>query len=148
MAGKGFVGLSLDIDQAKEIQRIFKIAGVDCLTPSKFHVTVMYDEDEPEIDVLPNDKKYSATITGVERLGKVGSKYEAIALILESFDISQRHKELKNAGFKHKFPDFKCHMSVLYQPSDTDLDLIELIYKLGVLPEELTFGNEHLGNTK
>lgn len=148
MAGKGFIGLSLDIDQAKEIQKIFKIAGIDCLTPSKFHVTVMYDEAEPEIGILPNDKKYNATIIGVEQLGNVGSKYEAIALILESSEISQRHKELKNAGFKHKYPDFKCHMSILYQPSDTDLILVELLYKLGVLPEELTFGNEHLGNTK
>lgn len=147
MAGKGFVGLSLDIDQAKEIKKIFKIAGVDCLTPSKFHVTVMYDEDDPEIDLLANDSTYKATITGVERLGKPGGEWEAIALILKSPEIEKRHNELKNAGFNHKYPSFKCHMSIVYKPKDTDEDLINLIFKLGVLPEELIFGKEHLDTT-
>ncbi len=143
MAGKGFVGLSLDIDQAKEIQKIFKIAGVDCLTPSKFHVTVIYDEDDPEIELLKNDSTYTATVTGVERLGKPGGKWEAIALILKSPGIEKRHKELRNAGFNHKYPEFKCHMSIVYQPKDTDEDLIKLILDLGVLPDELIFGKEH-----
>lgn len=147
MAGKGFVGLSLDKEQGKEIQKIFKLAGIDCLTPSKFHVTVMYDESEPDIKILSNDKKYKAKITGVERLGKPGSEWEAIALILESPEIEKRHKELQNAGFKHKHPSFKCHMSIVYKPQNTDEDLINLIYKLGVLPEELIFGDEHLGTT-
>ena len=147
MAGKGFVGLSLDREQGKEIQKIFKIAGVECLTPSKFHVTVVYDEEDPEINLLPNDKTYKATITGVERLGKPGGEWEAIALILHSPEIEKRHKELLNAGFKHKYPDFKCHMSIVYKPKDTDEDLIELIYKLGVLPEELIFGDEHNSTT-
>lgn len=148
MAGKGFVGLSLDPEQGKELQRIFKIAGIDCLTPSKFHVTVIYDESNPEIELLENTKEYTAKITGVERLGKVGSEYEAIALLLDSSSIHGRFKELQNAGFKHKFPDFKCHMSVLYKPNDTDLDLVQLIYNLGVLPEELKFSGERVGKTK
>lgn len=147
MAGKGFVALSLDREQGKEISKIFKMAGIDCLTPAKYHVTVMYDEADPEIDLLPNDKTYSAKIVGVERLGKPGGEWEAIALILESPEIEQRHKELKNAGFNHKHPSFKCHMSIVYKPKDTDEDLVELIFKLGVLPEELKFGNEHLGTT-
>ncbi|AMM43683.1 RNA ligase [Pectobacterium phage vB_PcaM_CBB] len=147
MAGKGFVGLSLDKDQGKEIQKIFKLAGIDCLTPSKFHVTVMYDESEPEIELLSNDKTYKAKITGVERLGKPGGEWEAIALLLDSPEIEKRHKELQNAGFKHKHPSFKCHMSIVYKPKDTDEDLINLIYNLGVLPEELIFGDEHLGKT-
>lgn len=148
MEGKGFVALKLDAAQGKEINKIFKTAGLKCLTPSKFHVTVMYDESEPEIELLKNTKSYEATITGVERLGKKGSKYEAIALILKSPEITKRHKELKNAGFKHKFPDIKVHMSVLYQPGETDQDIVELILKLGVLPKTLKFGHEYMGNTK
>lgn len=148
MAGKGFVSLSLDSEQGKEIEKNFKLAGIKCLTPSKFHVTVIYDKEDPEIDLLSNEKTYNAKIVGVERLGEKGSKWEAIALILESPEIEKRHTELKNAGFKHSYPTFKCHMSVVYQPNDTDEDLIELIFKLGVLPEELIFGNERLGTTK
>lgn len=148
MAGKGFVALKLDAAQGKEISKIFKTAGLKCLTPSKFHVTVMYDESNPDIELLNNTKTYTATITGVERLGKKGSKYEAIALILKSPEIVKRHKELKNAGFNHKYPDIKVHMSILYQPEETDQDIIELIHKLEVLPKTLKFGHEYMGNTK
>lgn len=144
MTGKGYVGLTLDSEQAKEIAKIFKIAGVECLTPSEFHVTVMQDESNPEIKLLSNDEKYTAKVTGVERLGKAGSDWEAIVLLLESPSIEKRHKELTNAGFNHKFDTLKCHMSIVYKPKDTDLDLITLVYNLGVLPEELTFGNEEL----
>ena len=148
MAGKGFVALKLDAAQGKEINKIFKTAGIKCLTPSKFHVTDMYDESEPEIDLLKNTKRYEAKIVGVERLGKKGAKYEANALILKSPEIEKRHKELKNAGFKHKYPDLKVHMSIVYQPKDTDQDIVELIHKLGVLPKTLKFGQEYMGNTK
>lgn len=148
MAGKGFVALKLDAAQGKEINKIFKTAGIKCLTPGDLHVTVMYDETDPEIDLLKNTKTYEAKIEGVERLGKKGSKYEAVALILKSPEIVKRHKELKNAGFKHKYPDIKVHMSIVYQPNDTDLDIIELVHKLGVLPETLKFGKEYMGKTK
>lgn len=144
MPGKGYVGLDLDMDQAREINKLFKIAGVDCLTPSEFHVTVMQDESNPDIDLLTNDKKYTAKVVGVERLGKPGGDWEAIVLILDSPEIQQRYKELCNAGFNHKFDDLKCHMSIVYKPKDTDEDLINLVFNLGVLPEELTFGNERL----
>ena len=148
MAGKGFVALKLDASQGREIQKIFKTAGIKCLTPSEFHVTVIYDESDPEIDLLSNTKTYEAKITGIERLGKKGSKYEAIALILKSPQIDKRHKELKNAGFKHKYPDFKCHMSIVYQPSSTDEDILKLVHDLGVLPKTLKFGKEYMGKTK
>src|SRR6478609_931204 len=118
MAGNGFVALKLDATQGKEINKIFKTAGLKCLTPSKYHVTVMYDESDPEIELLKNSKSYTATITGVERLGKKGAKYEAIALILKSPEIEKRHKELKNAGFKHKYPDIKVHMSIFRYDED------------------------------
>lgn len=148
MAGKGFVALKLDAAQGREIQKIFKTAGIKSLTPSEFHVTVIYDESDPEIDLLNNTKTYEAKITGVERLGKKGSKWEAIALILKSPEIDKRNKELKNAGFKDKYPSFKCHMSIVYQPKNTDEDIINLVYKLGVLPETLKFSKEFTGKTK
>lgn len=145
MSGKGFVALKLDAAQGNEIQKIFKKAGIKSLTTSEMHVTVIYDESDPEIDLLKNTKVYEAKIVGVERLGKKG---EAIALILKSPQIEKRHKELKNAGFKHKHPTFKCHMSVIYQPKSTDEDIIRLVNDLGVLPKTLKFGKEYMGKTK
>ena len=145
MAGKGFHALKLDSEQAKEISKLFKKAGIETIKPSKLHVTIMYDESDPDIKLLPNDKTYTAKITGVERLGKKGSEWEAIAFTLKSPEIEKRHKELLNAGYDHKHDSFLCHMSVVYGPNDTDQDIIELVHKLGVLPEELTFGNEFSG---
>lgn len=144
MAGKGFVKLNLDKEDAKVLHELFKTANIKCLPESKFHVTVMYDESNPEISILPSTKNYTAKITGVERLGEKGSKWEAIALILESPEIEKRFEELKNAGFKHSYSTFKCHMSVLYGPEEIDFDLVELIFKLKVLPEVLHFGNEQI----
>lgn len=142
MTGKGYVSLSLDKSQGKDIYKIFKTAGLDSIKASDFHITLMYDESNPEIEVLKNTKIYSAKISGVERLGKKGSKWEAIALTLTSPEIEKRHKELKNAGFKHSYPEYKCHMSIIYKPASTDEDIINLIHKLNVLPKVLKFGDE------
>lgn len=149
MKGKGYAAVSLDPVQAQGINKIFKLAGIKTLPASKYHVTICYDEDDPVINVPDkSNKHYTAKIVGVERLGKPGSKWEAIALILESESLTKRNKELLDLGFKSKYKKYKCHMSIVYQPTSTDFDLIELIYKLDVLPKTLKFSNEHWGRTK
>lgn len=148
MAGKGFYALKLDLEQGKEISEILKKAGITSILPSKLHVTIMYDESNPDINLLQNDSTYKAKITGVERLGTKGSEWEAIALTLKSPEIEKRHKDLKNVGYKHSYDEFICHMSLVYKPSETDLDVIELIHKLEVLPDELIFGNEFSDKVK
>lgn len=149
MKGKGYAAVSLDKEQAEGINKIFKLAGVKSLAPSKYHVTICYDEDDPVINVPDKStKKYTAKIVGVERLGKPGSKWEAIVLVLESESLTKRHNELKDLGFKSKYKDYLCHMSIVYEPNDTDLDMVTLINNLGVLPKVLKFSDEHWGTTK
>lgn len=136
MAGKGYCSLKLDTAQAKELHKMLKVAGIECLKPSDLHCTLMYDEDDPNIKLLKNSQIHNAKVTGVELLG------DAVALSLESPSIQKRHKELKNAGYKHSYPNLKVHMSINYNPQSTDKDLLALLIKLKGIPKVLKFGNE------
>lgn len=143
--GKGYISVKLQADDAKKISDVLKLANVSAepIIASKMHVTVMYDVSNPDIDVLHDkDKVFKAKVLGVERLGEKGSKWEAVALVLESTDLEKRHNFLKSAGFKHSYPKFKCHMSLLYKPAEGDFDKIDLIYKLDGFPKELAFDSE------
>lgn len=136
MQGKGYFSVKMNLKDAKEIYDLLQKAGLDPIKPEKMHCTLMYDESNPEIRTLKNDKKYKAKITGVEVLG------DAVVLNLDSPELEKRHQELKNAGYKHSFDGFECHSSVLYDVTDTNFDLVKLVFDLGVLPEEVTFYNE------
>lgn len=142
MAGKGYCSLKLDTAQAKEIHKIMKVAGIECLAPSELHCTLMYDESDPNIKILKNSSTYNATVKGVKMLG------DAIAIVMDSPGIKKRHKELKNAGYKHSFPELLIHMSLNYDPKDTDKDLLELLIKLKGIPKVLKFGNEKFSPLK
>lgn len=136
MAGKGYGSLKLDAAQAREIHKMLKIAGIECLDPKDLHCTIMYDESNPNIKLLKNTKTYNATVKSVGMLG------DAIVLHFDSPGLHQRHKELKNAGFNDTYPVYKPHMSINYKPKDTDKDLLELLVKLKGIPKVLKFGNE------
>lgn len=136
MAGKGYCSLTLDKSQAKEIVKVMKMAGMECLPASDLHCTLMYDVRDPDIKLLKNDKVYRATVKSVGVLG------DAIVLHLDSPSIQQRHKELKNAGYKHSYPSLKVHMSINYNPKSGDEDLLKLLVQLKGIPSVLKFGNE------
>lgn len=134
MAG-GYVSVQLDKSQQKEIQQLLGKADLDSI--DDMHCTLMYDESNPDIDYDTKEKEtYTAKVTGIEKLGK------AIVLLLDSPELTKRHKELKKLGFEHSYDDLLCHMSVIYDPESTDLDVVELMYKLEVFPEVLTFTSE------
>lgn len=71
-------------------------------------------------------------------MGKRGSKWEAIALTLSCPELEARHRELKSMGFKHSYSDFKCHMSIVYKPKVSDIDLVNLLFKLGNIRKNYT----------
>lgn len=142
MTGKGYCSLKLDSVQAKEINKIMKVAGIECIPPSEMHCTLMYDESDPNIKILKNTSTYTAKVKGVKLLG------DAIVLELDSPGIEKRHKELKNAGYKHSFPKLLVHMSINYDPKSTDKDLLELLIKLKGIPKVLKFGNEKFSPLK
>lgn len=140
--GKGYASLKIDPQSGRELEKLFKLAGINAMPKSDFHVTLMYDQSNPDIDVKPEQRRYVAHITGVERMGKRGSKWEAIALTLSCPAMEARHRDLKKMGFKHSYDNFKCHMSIAYKPKSTDIDLANLLFKLGNFPDKLYFIDE------
>lgn len=92
----------------------------------EMHVTLVYDERNViEKSNHRKNSEYVARVVGVERMGDRGSKWEALALTLASKDLERRHKELKaKEGFKHSYPEYKAHMSLLYRPTKENVDSI------------------------
>lgn len=67
MAG-GYIAVKLDSAQQKEIKEVLKKAELEPV--DDMHCTLMYDENDPEIDYdTKSSKVYEATVTGVEQLG-------------------------------------------------------------------------------
>ena len=136
MAG-GYIAVKLDSDQQKEIKEILKKAELEPV--DDMHCTLMYDENDPEIDYdTKSSKVYEATVTGVEQLGS------ALVLLLKCPELESRHKVLKELGFEHSYDDLLCHMSLVYEPEDEDdIEIIELLYNVGVFPKVLKFSAEY-----
>ncbi len=137
MAG-GYIAVKLDKDQQKEIKDILKKAEI---TPvDDMHSTLMYDENNPDIDYnTESSKVYEATVTGVDKLGS------AIVLLLKCPELSTRFKVLKELGFNHSYDDLLLHTSLVYdsEDEDSDLEVIELLYNVGVFPKVLKFTSEY-----
>lgn len=144
MSGKGYAQLSIDPLDAKKIEAAVKPFGVKLMPLEKLHVTLMYDKSNPEINpgVKP-DTHYIATVTGVERMGEPGSKWEAVALQLNCPELKGRHLALRARGFSHSYPDFKIHMSLAYGTENVKLiPLIEKLLADGKIPNKIHLGRE------
>lgn len=137
MAG-GYIAVKLDKNQQKEIQEVLKKAEI---TPvDDMHCTLIYDENNPDIDYnTESSKVYEATVTGVDKLGT------AIVLLLKCPELATRFKVLKELGFEHSYDDLLLHTSLVYDSEDekSDLEVIELLYNVGVFPKVLKFTDEY-----
>lgn len=143
VVGKGYSSLSLNSRSVKQINKILNNLNISD-SVDDFHITLMYDTSNPDINIeLDNEKVYNASIIGVKELGKPDSKWFSIALTLYAPDIEKRHRDYIDAGFKHSYPEFIPHLSLKYQPSKEDINIIkdnlDLFKKI-----KLKFSNEHL----
>lgn len=123
-----------------ESQKVIDILNIPGL---ELHTTLMYDKRDPDIIPGINRKTYKASVTGVERLGRVGGKHYALVLLVDSDAIQERFLELKKLGFQHSFPDLKLHVSLHYGDQvDLAYPLVKEAFDKGLLPKEITFGGE------
>jgi hypothetical protein len=141
--GRGYGSLLLDDKSSNKLTRILSDLGIKNII-TKFHVTVIYDESNPKLEVkVTPDKKYKAAISDIKLMGEPGTKWYAIALTLKSPDIEKVHNKYITAGFKHSYPNFQAHLSLKYKPSPKDIRIIKDSFsKLKAL--ELNFSNEKL----
>lgn len=132
----GYFSLSLQKTSSDKLKKLLKDIGVKEYIRD-FHVTIMYDDSNPDIDVNIPNKTYLATIDDIELLGEPGTKWYAVVLSLKSNSIEKRHKNIRNNGFKHSYNKFKCHMSLKYAPTKQDIEAIkdnfDIFKELGIL---------------
>jgi len=141
--GKGYVSLSIAEEDEKRIFSILKKLNIDNYIKD-LHLTLMYDRSNPSVSYTTQDTTYDAKIVDVKLLGEPGTKWYSIALDLDSDELHSRHKDLKELGYKHSYPNYIPHLSLKYLPSDSDINLIkdniDLFRKLG----NIKFHNEKL----
>ncbi|WP_298751841.1 hypothetical protein [uncultured Arcobacter sp.] len=122
----GFVSVSLDIDSANSLYDLLISIGVsNPVEPEEMHATVAYDENNPYIKGCISNNVYKMYEPfNIERMGNVGSKWEAIAVQFTSSSLKFRHNDFVEMGIKSKYPSFIPHLSLVYQPDIEDLNKI------------------------
>lgn len=130
----GYVSVNLDKGiETDLINSLFKL-GLKPIYKYPYHCTLMYDEtecSEPRTDFDPT-KVFKATVQGIEVLG------DAVAFTMTSKDFLDEHSRLKAAGYTHSFPALKVHMSLIYDFTPLEYQLL----KQGIgdwVGKELTF---------
>lgn len=142
--GMGYAKVKIDPVDAKKIEAAVKPFGVKLMPLEKMHVTLMYDKSNPDIDPgVRKDTHYIARVTGVERMGEPGSKWEAVALQLTCPELKGRHLALRARGFKHSYDEVKLHLSLAYGTDNVSkIPVIEKLIKDGKIPEKIHLGRE------
>lgn len=125
--GLGYISQKIMIDDAKRISKILKSIGLKNRYSHKgFHFTLQYDKRNPIIEAneMPRDQHLSARVIGVELLAP-DSPVPALALIFESEDLQKRFNELREMGFIYDFENYLPHITVKYNPNESDLKLLQ-----------------------
>jgi len=145
MSNHGYAELHVDLASGTKLYNVIVPAceELDLIPSNKLHATIMYDESNPDIVPSLSNKVYKARIVGVKMLGKVGSKWRACALVLESDAVLERHKELVKEGFKHSFDDLLLHVSLVYgTDAEVAYPIVEQLFAEKKLPESITLCSE------
>lgn len=131
----GYAQVKPDSLDAKKIATALSKAGIKGMDPNKFHVTLMYDKRNPEIDAKPSkEARYQARVVDIKHMGEPGSKWEAAVLKLECPNLVGRHMVLRTKGYEHSYPKYDCHMSLGYGS-----DIVKQIPKLKKMLEQGDF---------
>lgn len=118
-------GALLVSDESSERMRAVIGKYSDTKIINSLHVTIMYDNSSPEIDYKPDPSKtYMVSTTDITMLGEADSKWRAIVLNLKSKELDDHHLALRKMGYKHSFDKFVPHVSIMYEPSEGDIDSI------------------------
>ena len=120
----GYISLQLSNYSKAQIKEITDDIGMTDIIDD-MHITIIYDKSNPDLSPPPVKEEYLAKVSGVARMGDVGSEWEAITLHLHSPDMATLHERLIETGYKHSYNEFVPHLSIKYKPSKADVDLIE-----------------------
>jgi len=144
-ARHGYGAVRIHPDDAKQIEdALFAVGLRGMIRPEEYHVTLMYDAQNPMIDTdTPEGAEYKAKVTELTKYGDDGSRWEAIVLKLDSHDLAARHNFLVRKGFRHSYPTYNPHLSLKYMPDDGDLAKIKSALDQGMIPSNIRLIDEY-----
>jgi len=121
----GYVSVQPSFKSIKMISDIInKSLLVNAISPSDLHMTLMYDTDNPLVKSYAKpDNIIKATMREVVILG------DALVIMLDSEDAHNRFNELCDLGFNPSYPEYIPHISLKYNPEDSDLVDIRKVFK-------------------
>ena len=97
---------------------------IDAISPSDLHMTLMYDTDNPLVKSYSEpDNIITATMREVVILG------DALVIMLDSEDARILFNELCDLGFSPSYPEYIPHISLKYNPEESDLVDIRKVFK-------------------
>lgn len=131
--GLGYISVRVSPLTESLIRERMHYAGVMPLDEGDYHATLIYDRraelTEPLTDI-PEDKTYSGTITGIKEMGyREDGLINAMTFSVSSGDLLLEHERLKEAGYKHSFPDYEAHVSFAYELDSEQAENIKLFMK-------------------
>lgn len=123
----GYLALSLHPEDAEILYScVKKLKLKDIILPADYHVTVMFDESNPDISINKEEfpEEFKADIDSILILGS--GKWEAITLLLDNCkELTDFFKYLQGLGFKHSYYTFTPHLSIKYQSTREDVNTVK-----------------------
>ncbi|QYW05255.1 hypothetical protein pEaSNUABM21_00241 [Erwinia phage pEa_SNUABM_21] len=135
-----------DYDSEEMMIKLNMAIGVDPDddgVPDELHVTLAYDETNPDVKAEVNHPgEFFATVTGVELFGEGQDKI--LVLVLESPDLCAEHDRIHACGAaKFSHSPYRPHVTLLKRAKDSQVEYLnQIIQHPGRPPITLRFIDE------
>lgn len=126
----------------KEVRAVMDALGIpNDLRVKEVHITLMYAPESTNSSFEPMPHvNHRTEVIGVDVLGE--GKWRALVLKVRCPSLVRRHNFLRMIGFKHSYPTFVPHVSLMYGPK-SDVYAEKLKAYLDTAPQMyLDFNNE------
>lgn len=124
----GFISVKVMDFQQEILYNKVVDAGVVPIDLGEFHSTVIYDlkrEDGLQLVPMIPEKTFTGKVVGIKEMGEPkDGLISAIALELDSPELSKEHSRLLQCGHDHTYPDFVAHVSLAYKVTPEEADRI------------------------
>lgn len=135
-----------DYDSEEMLLKLGAAVGIDRDSddvPDELHVTLAYDESNPDVEAEQNDAgQFFGTVASAELFGEGQDKI--LVLVLESPDLQQEHARIHACGAaKFAHTPYRPHVTLLKHAKDSQAEYLnQIIQHPGRPPITLRFIEE------
>lgn len=121
----GYASVKLNGNDADKVCRILEDIGIaGHINPEDMHATLIHSKDKNINGTANPERVFTAKIVGEPKfMGE--APYKALVLELESYDLTDRHEQLKAYGGNHSYDEYKPHLSLKYDATNEDLEKLK-----------------------